>query len=269
MFRSVRRRGVLCLFSGVLLSLSFAQDLKAQNFQGFYIGGYVGGAFGHSDVTTTAAIDNSAPGFSYLFPADIPAIAAAGDKSLSPAGLSAGGQVGYNHQVSNIVFGIEFDYGVMKLRDEVSETVHYPDPGYQQFTFTILQRVRSGWLFTARPRVGYAAGRWLLFGTGGYALTGIDSIGVFLDDYDFARANVPVAIDYRGGWAAGGGAEYRISRFSIKGEYLYTNFGDMSATTRNLVVGFDSPPNPIPRNPFTHTTNLSANILRAGLNFHF
>jgi outer membrane immunogenic protein len=268
MFRSIRCRGVLCLLSGVLFSLSFVQDLKAQNFKGFYIGGYVGGAFGHSDVTTTAAIDNSAPGFSYLFPADIPVIAAAGDKSLSPAGLSAGGQVGYNAQVSNIVFGIEFDYGAMQLRDDVSETVHYPDPGYQQFTFTIHQRIRTEWLFTARPRLGYAAGRVLLFGTGGFAWTEIDSVGVFIDDYDFARASAPINQN-KGGWVTGGGAEFRVSRFSIKGEYLHVGFGDLSIVSSNMVTGRGSDPTPIPRNPFTHTTNLSTNIVRAGLNFYF
>src|SRR5262245_52595981 len=107
----------------VLLFLAaFAQNLKAQNFQGFYVGGYLGGALADSDVTTTVAIDNSGPGPGYLLPADILAIAAAGDKSISPTGRPAGGQFGYNAQLSNIVFGIEFDYGAMRLHQSLNET---------------------------------------------------------------------------------------------------------------------------------------------------
>ena len=142
----------------LLFLVVFAQNLKAQSFQGFYVGGYLGGAMADSDVTTTVAIDNSGPG--YLFPADITAIDAAGDKSLSPASLSAGGQLGYNAQLSNIVLGIEFDYGAMRLEESVSETAHYPDPGFEAFSFEVTQQIRTRWLFTharasAMPQVAY------------------------------------------------------------------------------------------------------------------
>jgi outer membrane immunogenic protein len=251
-------RLVMLLFLG-----AFAQNLKAQNFQGFYVGGHLGGAFGHSDVTTTVAIDNSVPGFGYMFPADIPAIAAAGDKSLSPSGLSAGGQVGYNARLSNIVLGIEVDYGAMRLEDEVAVTDNYPDPGFEQFTFTVFQRMRTRWLFTARPRIGYAAGRLLVFGTGGLALTDIDYVGVFTDDFR-ARENGTISPN-KSGWVAGGGAEYLISRFSIKAEYLHAKFGDMTVVSRNLTVGTSG----VPENPFTHSANFSTNIVRGGVNFYF
>lgn len=68
---------------------------------------------------------------------------------------------------------------------------------------------------------------------------------------------------------AGGGAEYRISRFSIKAEYLHARFGDMTAVSRNLTTGRGANTVSVPENPFTHSANLSTNIVRGGVNLHF
>lgn len=93
-----------------------------------------------------------------------------------------GGQIGYNVQRGNLVFGIETD-----LQGPT-------DSDYDGFYFG-----------TVRGRVGYALNRALVYGTGGYAYAGADCSGCSVD-----------------GWAAGGGLEYKFTpSWSIKGEYQH------------------------------------------------
>ena len=99
-------------------------------------------------------------------------------------------------------------------------------------------------------------------------MTDIEYIGVFSDDFDRASEGGRIAAK-KGGRVAGGGAEYRISRFSIKGEYLHARFADMKVVSRNLTIGPLSNLFPVPENPFTHSANLSTNILRVGVNLYF
>jgi outer membrane immunogenic protein len=61
------------------------------------------------------------------------------------------------------------------------------------------------------------------------------------------------------------GLEWAFARnWSVKGEYLYVNFGSKTttATVTNAVLG-GSP------NLLTTSGTLSANIARAGINYHF
>src|SRR3954449_5008687 len=67
-----------------------AAPLAAYNWSGFYLGGHAGGVWGDkdwTDVTSPAAPFNL--------------------RSGDMSGFLAGGQVGVNWQVNNIVFGIE------------------------------------------------------------------------------------------------------------------------------------------------------------------
>jgi outer membrane immunogenic protein len=53
----------------------------------------------------------------------------------------------------------------------------------------------------------------------------------------------------------------------MKLEYLYADFGDLSATSSNFAAF--TPPIAFPTNVFTHTIDLKVSILRAGLNYRF
>jgi outer membrane immunogenic protein len=60
----------------------------------------------------------------------------------------------------------------------------------------------------------------------------------------------------------GGGFEYAMSRnWSVKGEYLYVDFGTMNGVGV-LTPGFAG-------FAYTNSTHLTANIARAGINYHF
>lgn len=75
---------------------------------------------------------------------------------------------------------------------------------------------------TVRARAGHTFGRWLVYGTGGFAFTHgrfTQTPGVGDDSNKLVR--------YRFGWAAGAGAEMAIAPlWTARLEYLYTRFGD-------------------------------------------
>jgi len=74
------------------------------------------------------------------------------------------------------------------------------------------------------------------------------------------------------GWTAGGGAEIKIDdKWSVKGEYLYTQF-NVTETSNNLSATFATLPGQVVTHPdqvFTHTIKLKSNILRFGINYRF
>ena len=79
----------------------------------------------------------------------------------------------------------------------------------------------SRWISSAsaRGRLGYAAGPWLFYATGGLAFTGER----FLNTP--AIGNDEKKLSMRLGWAAGGGVEYAFApHWSLRLEYLYSQF---------------------------------------------
>ena len=130
----------------------------------------------------------------------------------------------------------------------------YPDSGNQLADYP-------------RPRVGVAFGHALFYGTAGGAFTNVKYTALFTDT--FATAHETAAInETRPGWTAGAGGEYHFSHhLLLKGEYLWTDFGVASIPTSGLTAF--TPPIPFPTNIFTHTVNMRAGLVRAGLNFRF
>jgi outer membrane immunogenic protein len=151
----------------------------------------------------------------------------------------------------------------MNLSQSATGTATYPCCAPTAFTVT--QSVKTNWLFTVRPRVGFTSGPLLVYGTGGLAMTGLNYQAVFTDT--FANAHESGGTNnVRTGWAAGGGAEVKVGhRWSVKGEYLRTGFGDVSNTSANL----NTTSGAFPASVFTHTANLTGNVYRFGVNFHF
>ncbi len=113
---------------------------------------------------------------------------------LSPAGGFGGGQIGYNFQRGNIVFGGEADI----------QGADISDTGYGL-------KSKMNWFGTVRGRVGYAFNRALVYGTGGFAFGGVNN-----DGYSETQT----------GWVLGGGVEYKLTpAWSVKGEYQYLDLG--------------------------------------------
>ncbi|MDI1346561.1 MAG: outer membrane beta-barrel protein [Pseudolabrys sp.] len=112
------------------------------------------------------------------------------------------------------------------------------------------------WFGTVRGRLGYAQDSWLLYTTGGYAYTRLETEAS-------ATAGAGTATlsqhDFRNGWAIGGGIEVALmQRWSLKAEYLYMDFG--KSTTTWAVPGLPT---------LTDTTKLNMNLVRVGVNYRF
>ena len=112
-------------------------------------------------------------------------------KNSNINGGFGGGQIGYNIQRGNIVFGGEADIQGANITASGASSLDY--------------------FGTVRARAGYAIDRALVYGTGGYAYGG---------------SNCSNCINKTGdGWAAGGGVEYKFNpTWSVKGEYQHLEF---------------------------------------------
>jgi outer membrane immunogenic protein len=229
----MRRLGLALLASTAFVGSAAAADIQqarpaykapvlapisVYNWTGFYVGANVGYGWGRQDV--------SLDGFGSV-----------GSANLN--GVIGGGQIGYNWQVNQWVFGLETDFQGSGQKGDggVSGVAAYTN--------------KLDWFGTVRGRVGYAFDRWLPYVTGGWAYGHGDLSGTVTGVGGFSGSNT------YSGWTVGGGLEYAfLNNWSAKLEYLHVDFGDGPSVA--VVPG----------------TNISGgklrdDIMRVGLNYKF
>ncbi len=228
---------------------------------GWYVGGFVGSNFsrGSGDVSTVFAPTG------YFATSSVNAVNNAGATRVKKNGFTGGGQGGYNYQSGNFLVGFEADFGSNRAEMFSFSSAIYPCCGPD--SFFISQSVGTEWMFTARPRAGVVHKNALFYVTGGVAVTDVEYGSVFSDN--FANA---LETNFFGktkvGWTGGGGVEVKLAkRWSVKGEYLFADFGRTSSTSTNLTAF--TPSQSFPENVFTHSAYLKNHNLRFGINFHF
>jgi outer membrane immunogenic protein len=178
---------------------------------------------------------------------------------MTSSGFAGGGEGGCNYQVNDwFVIGAEGDFQYTGLNATNTGAIPRLRVG-NSFTETF----SSDWLTTVRGRAGIASGQWLFFATGGLA-----QANVSFSDFVFfpfsSTTNAASNSGMRGGWTAGGGAEWAFApRWSVKAEYLYVDLGTASFTSTN------SNPAKFPRASIVHSHSLTENISRFGLNYAF
>jgi len=229
-------------------SVAYADGLPANNtpvaspaaasstydWSGYFVGINGGYGMSHSEIGNV----KFGSGQLYSYPDE--------DGSFNMTGGLVGGQIGYTHQVGNIVLGLEadLDYAGMK------GTYAFPPPN----PVDLDGKLES--LGTLRARFGYAFDNVLIFATGGLA---------YAETHASLASVVGPVITASGsksyvGYAAGGGVEYGLtSNWSVKAEYLYMDLGEKT-------------------NSFTFTGNaaqaaadisLTAEVGRVGVNYRF
>ncbi len=144
---------------------------------------------------------------------------------ISPAGGFGGGQIGYNFQRGNIVFGIEADIQGADISDAVTKSVMF-----DKTPVSITVKSSLDYFGTVRGRLGYAFDRTLVYATGGFAFGHITdelSGSVTIRDRTFTAAIEDETTST--GYVVGGGIEHKFSpAWSVKGEYQYINLGQDS-----------------------------------------
>jgi len=239
----------------------------APSWSGCYVGVTLGGAFGRVNYN---GVPNEPLGV--LFPG----LAAASTGTLDPKGVIAGGEGGCNLQVNQFVFGLETDFsgfGNFHTSKSAAFTREFTGPGFDVVTANTANTTASAnWLFTLRPRVGFAFGNSLFYATGGLAVANFNfSQSVFFQNHFFLGQILLPPTTQNGsfntsvpGWTVGGGFEYALSNnWSVKAEYLYVAFPNRS------VVETDELFTPIVGTSQTTTANLKINIARLGVNYKF
>lgn len=201
--------------------------------------------------------------------ANATAVSAAGSGSFNSSNFVGGVEAGYNWQADNIVYGVEADFGSFNVRGSRQGNGVYPVgpiiiPVLGQ-SFTVNSSLSTDWLFTARGRLGWAVSNWLLFATGGLAVTNVQTTVNFSDNVGIGATGTGSNSSTKLGWTIGAGAEYALNKnWSIKAGYLYIAFGSVTAlatVSHPSFVGYT--------NLLNTSTDLKTHIARVGINYKF
>jgi outer membrane immunogenic protein len=250
------------------------------NWCGWYVGANAGYAWSNSNSVDTTTTNLSAiPGLN----GDVGgAIAAQGTGSVSTKsnGFIGGGQLGYNWQAGNIVYGLETDIqGLAESNSGSSISNVSTVPGAAAVissTGTITSSKSVSYLGTLRGRAGFlATPSFLIYGTGGLAYGGVKTSTTVTEALGFGDTpgffgTSASATSTRVGWTAGAGIEWLFwSRWSAKIEYRYY---DLGSVTNNLPSfqqfgGFGTILETV--NASQSTTKFAGSDVSFGLNYHF
>src|SRR6266849_2879001 len=262
--------GSVAIASVLAATSVFAADLPARtytkapvmvdpgfNWSGFYVGGNVGYSWGRSGNSETLSdLGTRAALFTNTSRNDV-------------NGVIGGGQVGYNWQTSNWLFGLEADIQGSGERGSSSTVcVACADDG-TNITSTLKQKL--DWFGTLRGRAGIlVTPTVLLYGTGGLAYGDVKTGGSVTGNN---VQGVPITVAFPGtssirtGWTAGAGVEGQISgNWTAKLEYLYMDLGTVSAGPIAL-TGILVPVRTTAA--ASYSSHFTDNILRVGVNYHF
>lgn len=191
-------------------------------WRGLYVGGNIGGAWAIStlsDNLTDQSFDTDHSGF------------------------IGGVQLGYNYQIRNLVFGVDWDFDWASIGETRSDVAG-------PFVGTLQASTNTDWVTTVAARIGLTADRWLVFVKvgGGWVQNSIRLT-------DLGTGAVASTSNTDGGWLVGGGAEFALPRnWTVKLEYDVLVLSDRTVT------------DPL-GNAFTFERDLQ--MLKIGLNYKF
>jgi outer membrane immunogenic protein len=145
--------------------------------------------------------------------------------NTNATGFIGGGQIGYNWQDGNFVYGLEGDISGLTGKGSTGSGTY--GKSYQN-------QIR--WLSTFRARAGLAVGDTLAYMTGGLAVGGVKN-SISLTECCFSTTSKS-ASSTRVGWTVGGGVEHMIpnSHWTVALEALFVDLGT-STVTGNLNGG--------------------------------
>jgi outer membrane immunogenic protein len=182
---------------------AYEPAMQVARWNGFYIGGHLGGAFSGSNDFNGAVLSDSS------------------------ARLLGGIQAGMDWQFApNWVLGTEGQYSWLGKNNL---TATFPG-GY---VYTNDQRG----LGSITARIGYTWGLGLVYVKGGYAYSD--------NNERVTLGGVPTAFllngNHSNGWTVGAGVEYMFApSWSVKGEYMYYDFGSTRFVTPAALAPFGS-----------------------------
>jgi outer membrane immunogenic protein len=230
---------------------------QTYDWSGFYIGGNLGVAWGDTELNTRATAGD---GSTFIPPADADLLNAPINDDDNDSGFAGGIEGGYNYQSGNWVFGLESDIGFFDLGQSRSKTFTSAITATPPIQATFSQEVSTDWIWTIRPRVGYASGPWMVYATGGLAVSSVTLDTRYTDNRPTPITASDSEDDTKTGWTLGLGGAYALTpNWSVRGDWLYVDLGTVNAVagaTDNYAT-------------FTSEAQVHGNILRVGVDYKF
>jgi outer membrane immunogenic protein len=180
-------------------------------------------------------------------------------------GIVGGAQTGYNWQFGNWLGGVEGDLQLTAQRGNPTfvcpgTTCNPNGPEVAGFD----QNQHLEWFSTLRGRVGATVmPDAMIYVTGGAAVGGFKTSGnvAAFDPNGVPATSAFSNISVKAGWTAGAGIEGRLAgNWTGKVEYLYLDFGSISASSNNQM-------NVTLLNTFN--SRMTDNVVRLGANYRF
>jgi outer membrane immunogenic protein len=233
---------------------------------GWYVGGNAGWVGSANNGITNTGTDTGPAGLGTA----VATGAIPSSLSLGYSGFVGGGQVGYNWQPgNNWLLGLEADFDGVSARSSITTSFITIPPFVPQASGFDRE---LDWLSTIRARLGVTSGTVLFYGTGGLAIgeTKISNqyiCPICLPPASTEPSTSNTVANTSVGWTAGAGVEWMFApKWSLKAEYLYVDLGTHSST---IVYSYTF------RGVFAETSSMTssvrdtANVVRAGINWHF
>jgi outer membrane immunogenic protein len=221
----------------------------ASGWAGPYLGAFAG--YGWSNARVTAPFD-AATGFFYNWTGR--------SYSVNADGFFGGATLGYNWQSGALVAGLDGELGYLGL------TGSAVDPNFQPGTVPIrdtVTRLKSGFYGALYGQLGVAHGDLLLFGKAGVAF--LDAKASTLDPCSGAPGCGTTTLTMSGsktmvGWSAGAGIAWAFApKWSVKAEYAYFDFGNIST----------SGPSSVPGERYAQSIGVTVHTVKLGVNYRF
>jgi outer membrane immunogenic protein len=234
-----------------------APAVAQEDWTGFYVGANGGASWGDTSLRVQVGTGSGVIG---VPPGDVGVINQTGSDDNNKTSFTGGLQAGYNYQSGSWLFGLETDFGFFDISQRRTNLYQSGLLISPPVTYTLDQRVKTDWIWTLRPRLGYASGPWMGYVTGGIATSKTKIETRFADNRSPQNVAQLDKDDTDTGWVGGLGGAYAFSpNMSFRAEWLYVDFGKIHKT----VTG--------PNNFVTITPEASvkANIIRAGLDYKF
>jgi outer membrane immunogenic protein len=247
--------GAVALCTAVTIQGAFGADMPVKapapapvvavfSWTGFYIGGHVGWGWGDTDSTVLEATNT-------FFP----------QGTVNPSsfdGLLGGGQIGFNYQTGQFVFGVEAEGTWGSL---AGDSVH---------TAVLLANrearthIDGQWMVTLAGRFGVAVGTSLFYVKGGAAWADLGATTNSINTLNGAIGQTVSGSETRSGWIIGGGLEHSFGgNWSAKIEYNFLDFGTSTVTRSgtNFLTGL---PVSVQRDADTQIQ-----VVKFGINYRF
>jgi outer membrane immunogenic protein len=271
--------------------MAFAADMPVKapspapapvySWTGWYVGGNVGYGWGTTNEMQNDALSNFCTGGEGCPTLTVPGagvtLAAVASQSFdtNPKGFIGGGQIGYNWQNGNTVYGLEADF----QGADIKGTGSFANASSVGSNLTsVLSLAATGsqkldWLGTVRGRLGLTpTPSSLVYATGGLAYGEVKSNASFSESLTNCVCDAFPTVasslsQTRVGWVVGGGLEWMFApHWSFRSETL---FYDLGTANLNTTIVQNSAGAPFFGATIQTTAHYNGFISRVGLNYQF